>query len=636
MKTTRLSELLSRTLVASLLAAAPAGAQALSMAPSPAAAPAEVTAPDPALRSEAVDPVTPIPLAPAAPQADAPGPANPDGQDACAPVAPSAADPAPANPAPPAPAAPPAKRRPRNAAPAAPPAPTPAPTATRIAPADGTGVHVQVMDVTVTGDEFMDDPATGNVIVTGNPRAVRGTDEIRATRLIINRRTQQVTAEGDVIIRRGNQEFHASRATYTFPEQSGQADNVHSQFQNVFLDAEQIFFKPGGVYEYRKTRVTTCDRPRPHYLFSSRSVDVIPGERMIVHRAGLDLLGMRLFTLPTFEKNLARSGDEAASLIPSFGYDRHNGPYARKEFPLIQRSPVWLFGDVQLNTFREPQGGLVASTAGRLQWVGALFYRDVAENQRSPHLQVSRLPEVGVVWSPSDVPRPGRFLPNQVTALNIPKGLELSQRWHFAASATAGYFQQYRGDGDHIPGNITHDGSRLQAQAQALLPLLKLGPLKLNGLRFMARQSIYDRGDGYTLLGTGIGKKFRVGPNFTVGLERFDQWTSGHTPFLFDEAELRDEWRPRIEYHTRGTNILYYARLRNNGDRFDQVFAISHLFHCIEPRLTYRVRRQEVFLEFRIPGLAGFGRSAAGEPRSQESEDPQRPVRPAPVQSQPQ
>ena len=515
------------------------------------------------------------------------------------------------------------------------PKPTPPPTATRIPHPDDGRTNVQVMDVTVSGDQFDEDLTTGNVTVTGNPRVVRGDEELRATRIIINRRTQQVTAEGDVILRRGVQEFHASRATYNFPEQTGQADNVKSVFRTVYLNAEQIFFKPGGVYEYRKTKVTTCDKPEPHYLLSTRSVDVVPGERMIVHGAGFDLLGVRLITLPTFEKNLQRDNDERQSLIPGFGYDRFDGPYLRKEFTLRQKSPAWVFADIQLNAFQDPQGGVVAATPGKLQWVGSVFYRDVAENQRAPHLTVSRLPELGAVYTNSADPRPGRFLPNQIFGVQAPDSLALSQKWRIAASLTGGYFQQYHGqDTEGVPENRNVSGGRLQAQAQAVLPLLKVGPLSLNNLRLLARQSVYDHGDAYTLLGTGIGKRIKIN-NFTLGVDRFDQWTIGHTPFLFDRVELRGEWRPRIEYHTRGTNVSYYLRLRNEGGIYDQVVAVSHVFHCIEPRLSFSARRGEIFLEFRIPGLIGLNRSGIGEPRSQDTQDQTRPATRRPIETQP-
>jgi hypothetical protein len=105
----------------------------------------------------------------------------------------------------------------------------------------------------------------------------------------------------------------------------------------------------------------------------------------------------------------------------------------------------------------------------------------------------------------------------------------------------------------------------------------------------------------------------------------------GTTPFLFDDVELEHEWRPRLEYQSRGFSFSYYTRIRaGSGKIYDQVFSVSKLFHCIEPRLTYRTRRQEIFLEFRIPGLSGFGRKRAGEPATLDTADPGAPPPTAP------
>jgi len=279
---------------------------------------------------------------------------------------------------------------------------------------------------------------------------------------------------------------------------------------------------------------------------------------------------------------------------------------------------VWLRGEAQLNTFIEPSAGIMASTAGRLQFVGALYYRDVAPNQQSRFLQVSRLPEVGAVWSRSPRARVGRFLSPYVSGVNYPPPLDVSSQWFWAMEATAGYFRQHRGSSDRAVDETSRDGSRFLIQAQAVRPVLALGPIRLNDLRVQARQSVYNSGDLFSVFGTGIGKRWRLG-RFSVSVHRFDQFTQGRTPFLFDDVELSQEWRPALSYQSRNFSFSYAARVRGQEGRlYDQVFSISKLFHCIEPRLTYRARRQEIGIEIRIAGLSGFKRSRPDQSRSTE------------------
>jgi len=548
---------------------------------------------------------TPAPNEPVGPAPEATAAPRPDEQAAQAPVAQA-----------------PVAQATVAQAPAAQPAVQPGAAQPPAAGAAQPGTQVLVGGVTVEGQEFESDPETGLITVSGDARAFRGTDEIRATRLIMNPRTRQLTAEGNVVIRQGGQELRGTRATYNFDERQGQIDTITLALNDYFIRADQILLKPGPVYQARRARITTCGLERPHYEVYSRVVDIIPDQRFTAQNIGVDLAGLRLATLPSFSRSLRpREGDETESLYPRVGYDNRNGFFLEKDFTLRRDAPVWLDANVRLATSRDPSGGFLAGTAGRTQFVGALFYRDDADNQRSRFLQVSRLPEVGVVWRPNDRAAPGRFLPHQVGGVGFPNFLERSRSWRLAAELSAGFFRQHRGEDNRAEGD-SRNGSRLKAQAQAVLPLLKLGPVSLNGLRLMVRQNVYDTGEAFSVFGTGIGKHFRTG-NWRFGVDRLDQFTAGTTPFLFDDVELRQEWRPRVEYHTRNFNFSYFARVRGErGGLYDQVFAVSKLFHCIEPRLTYRARRNQISLEVRIAGLSGFNRSSpVGEPRTSEPVD---------------
>lgn len=481
--------------------------------------------------------------------------------------------------------------------------------------------RVALGNVTVYGDQIERDPATGVFVVTGNPRAVYGADELRANRLIIDPLTQDFTAEGNVVITQGGRVIRATRANYRFVEREGQAEDVQEQFGTYYIRAERMLLRSGPIYEALRATFTTCAIENdPHYKFYSRRIEVSPNKELIARDLGIDLLGHRLLTIPRLRKSLVPGDDDRRSLYPSLGYNRNSGFYVREEFNLRRSAPVWIDADAQLNTMREPSGGIMTSTAGTFQLRTTAYFRDTAENQRVRFLQVTRLPEIGIVWSPNGGPAPGQFLPHQVGGVRYPRALNVSRDWRLAAELSAGYFRQHRGDRVIDSDSRSKWGARVKAQAQGVLPQVDLGPLRLNDLRLLARHTLYDTGDAFTVLGTGIGKRVRFG-NLQLGIQRLDQFTTGSTPFMFDDVELRQEWRPRLEYTTPGFNFLYVARIRaNNGGLYDQTFSISRLFHCIEPRFTYRVRRGDFFFEIRIPGLSGFSRGRPGEPRTIEAD----------------
>ncbi len=481
--------------------------------------------------------------------------------------------------------------------------------------------EISAAGITVTGDDIERNAETGLITITGNPRATRGGDSLRATRMIYNPATRQVTAEGTVVLAQGDQEFEADRVVYNFETRTGQAERARTRINDYFLNAERILLEPGPRYVAERTRFTSCDEPHPHYSTYARRIEIRPRERMLARGLGVDLLGTRLVTAPGFDRSLkpdTSKGGKSSLQLPSFGYDNRNGFYVAQEFDVREKGPVWVDAYARVNSAKEPFGGLQAATAGELQFVGSLFYRDIAENQRSRNLQVSRLPELGIVWTPGrDAPRPGHFLPHQVMGMRRPAYLQYSRDWQVSAQLTAGFFRQHRGDDATRDDATSRSGGRIQVQGQALLPYVKLGRrITLNDLRLLARQSVYDNGSTHLLAGVGIGKLYKFG-NWRAGVDRFNQYTSGSTPFSFDDVELREEWRPRLEFQSRNFNFSYFARIRSfNSGIFDQVFEISRTFHCLEPRIVFGTRQGFVGLDLRIAGLGGGTRSKPGAPRS--------------------
>lgn len=483
---------------------------------------------------------------------------------------------------------------------------------------------MRVEGMILYGHSIEKNPEANTIVLTGEPEIVNGTDRLTADRITIQETEKLVTAEGSVVIRRPSGTIFATRATYNYADRTGTATEGNTIFGNYKVAAQEIRLLPGPAYRALRAKLTTCFEEKPHYQVYMREVDLVPNDHLTGRHVGIDLAGYRLATIPKYTKSLKQGepGEEKESLYPSFGYGNRQGFYLSRDFALRRSKPFWLDAYLQLNTFHEPTFGIRSATPGKLQWVGSLFYRDIAENQRIPLLQVSRLPEVGVVWSPRrGVPRPGQFLAHQIPNVRAPRALEfISPDWFVSAQATAGYFRQHHGDDVRGGKTESKNGARAALQAQAVKPVMKLGPVTLNDVRFMARGSVYDTGDRFGLIGTGIGKRYKLG-RWELKLRRFDQWTAGRTPFMFDDVELRQEWRPQVEYRSREFSFSYAARLRNGGGLYDQIISVSKLFHCIEPRLTYRVRRNLLMVEVRLPGLSEFGRGRPAESQSIEGDD---------------
>lgn len=491
---------------------------------------------------------------------------------------------------------------------------------------DGDRVRILANGITLEGNEVEFHPETGLYELKGNPVATRGADSIRADRMTLNPRTRVATAEGSVLIRQDSQEFRATRATYNFEARSGLAENVETLFGTYYVQAKEVELKPGLLYEGRRVHFSTCPPEHGHYGVYTRVLEAKPGQNLTARNVGFDVFGLRVLTIPRLRKSLREEdkdeNEKGGPVYPAFGYSKYFGPYVRREFTLQRSRRLWLDSDVQLNTWHEPQGGVLFATPGRVQVTGSVYYRDNSQNRSVRNMQVSRLPEIGLVWSGRERPRPGQLLTHQIYGVGYSETLENSTRWITLAEASAGYYRQHHGDRVRGSDSMSKNGGRARLQVQGVLPKVDLGRASLNGLRLLARQTFYDNGEKLMVLGTGIGKQVRTG-KWIFRADRFDQWTFGSTPFLFDDLELAREWRPKVEYQTPIWSISYTLRLHGvTGNVFDQWFSISKLHHCLQPRITYRTRQSQFLFEIRIPGIGGFGRRSGDAPATIREEDP--------------
>jgi hypothetical protein len=239
-------------------------------------------------------------------------------------------------------------------------------------------------------------------------------------------------------------------------------------------------------------------------------------------------------------------------------------------------------------------------TGGRLRWIGAVKLREPAPNQRVRFLDVDILPEVGVLWVPQPDVR-SRFLPIQVQDADRPS--EEADSWLTIGQLTAGYFRQRR---QEFRGDVAVRESDFRLDARGLLagPTLRVGGVRLVQPRVLIRGALYGGGEHLLLLGVGLERSWRFGRDVSLRLQQFSHWRSGDSRFLFDEVEIRNEWRPLVEIRSGLNTFAWIARY--DADRsafFDQEFSVARVLHCLEPRLSYRTRRRQISLDVRIVGL---------------------------------
>jgi hypothetical protein len=478
----------------------------------------------------------------------------------------------------------------------------------------------------------------GIYVGSGGITITQGAARMTAEKATADPDTGQIVAEGNVVFTEPGRTVRGERIVYNTDTHQVRAEAAETVVNGVIVRARDI-----NANELRYTitdaSITTCDRPRPHYRLTARTVTITPNDRIVARHVGVWLLGLRLFVVPVVDMRIGGArGEGGGSPFPRFGSNSRDGFFVGKLLPLIDIPQLYVDFDGLLSARRGLTGGFdAAAPAGtELQLIGALKYRDIAPNQRTLFLEVDRLPEVGVLWvSPPPPPRARRrrsprarvsqaMAPssNQESAAAPEPGFRpLSQvgedvehqpgllrppqpgRWYVRAQATVGYFHQRESTVFGGQAESLYHG-RLDLRATASRSGLRIAGLSLPVLQLFARHSLYDDRSSYNVFGVAARQEWRVTEHWSSALQAFLHQTGGQTPFHFDQVEIRTELQPGLSYQARGTTLGWIGRLDlDRGQFFDQEYSIARVFHCLEPRLSYHTRRSQITLDVRIVGL---------------------------------
>lgn len=475
----------------------------------------------------------------------------------------------------------------------------------------------------------------GLYVGSGGVTITQGVARLTAEKLTADPDTGEVVAEGSVVFTAPGHTVRGERIDYNTDTRQVHAEAAETVVNGVIVRGRAIDASESR-YTVTGASITTCDRPRPHYRLTARTVTVTPNDRIVARQVGVWLFGLRLFVVPAVDLRIgAARGEGGGSLLPRFGSNSQDGFYVGKRLPLFDIPQLYVDFDGRLSERRALTGGFdAAAPAGpALQLIGALKYRDIAPNQRTTFLEVDRLPEVGILWlSPQPAPparrrarpaatppgRPGAeaaaapaapgFRPQSQVGEDVEHQPGLLRppepgRWYLRAQATIGYFHQRESSVfGGVAASLSH--GRLDLRATASRSGLRIAGLSLPVLQLFARHSFYDDGSSYNVFGAAAQQQWQMGAHWSSALRAFFHQTGGRTPFSFDQVEIRTELQPALSYTAGGTTLGWFGRVDlDRGQLFDQELSVARVFDCLEPRLSYHTRLRQINLDVRIVGL---------------------------------
>lgn len=465
-------------------------------------------------------------------------------------------------------------------------------------PAISEDVSAEPVQIKVVADSVQSDLETLQFTAEGNARITYGETVLTADSVTGDMTTGDVVAHGNVTFKSLDRNLTSDAFTYNFKTKNGLANNADATANHVFFHGEQLQANPEG-YKIAKSKFTSCDHNPPHYYITARELNIIPGDKMIAKEARIVMLGKTLVTLPSYTVSLDIEKKKSTKL-PVFGISENNGPYAGYEFNLSNGSETMGGLDVRLSTKHFFQGGLLYDRIAGKPVFARLTYRQSFFSTTDRFLMVSRLPEVGMRFASSDM-QENMLLSRD--ALDSPRGtfspldsMDKSGKLNIISEVGIGRFKEYPTRTNFI---------RAEARSVAWLnPIPVIDDKTFISPGASVRFSHYGNGDNYSSLGARLAVARKLGNDTYVSLTYTTHAVSGKTPFEFDRVELPTELTGKIGFSVKGYKLAVGARYDPRTDTiFDSDYSISKVFHCVEPKITWK--RQFNDLSFDI-GIVGF------------------------------
>jgi len=126
----------------------------------------------------------------------------------------------------------------------------------------------------------------------------------------------------------------------------------------VHFAANDLHTDPDGTAHGLKPYITTCENPRGGYHITGKTMDVIPGDKIVVHNAVLWLGAAAVFYLPLLIIPLRNVDNQRgrSHWFPEVGYDSYEGAWIKVEIPFGKDQ--YYYGYYVVNYFTKEGLGL--------------------------------------------------------------------------------------------------------------------------------------------------------------------------------------------------------------------------------------------------------------------------------------
>lgn len=455
------------------------------------------------------------------------------------------------------------------------------------------------LSIKILADQEEYDWATEHFYAHGNVRVTYGETLLTADSVSGNPFTGEMHAAGNVTFENGTRTLTGESFSYNYKTMTGLAGNASAVIDSLYFHGEELRSEP-GKYTLTRSRFTTCDAENPHYYMSAREMEVVPGKKLIAHDIAIYVYGNKLLSLPKYSISLDKKGKTSHFKLPEFGVSGRYGVFAGYDFDLSSGpGTIGQFG-ARVSTKQVFQGGLdYERIAGRPIFIRAGYREPYYGGVKSDTL-LTRMPEVGIRIGSKNA---YEAYSASRESLDLARGFTDPRRLSSPDFRGMNIIGEI-GVGKFVenPGSIS--SKRLDTRLEAWMNPMPIAQKTVLSPGISARFSHYDTGEDYSAIGFRLGVGQMFGSQSYGSLTYFANSIHGSTPFEFDRVELSNELAGKVGFPVGSFFLEVGGRYDLSGGRlYDSEISIAKTLHCLEPKLTWRNRFQQISMDVRVLGF---------------------------------
>ncbi|MBI4432168.1 MAG: LPS-assembly protein LptD [Candidatus Omnitrophica bacterium] len=222
------------------------------------------------------------------------------------------------------------------------------------------------------------------VVGTGNVSIDHQGSRLTADKITLYMATKTAVAEGNVVLRQGENVYRGQRGEYNYLTRVGNVSDTDANFAPYMGKARQIQKVSDNHYRAVDAYLTTCCGDNPLYKIQAQQVDIFPGDKVSVRNALLMIKGVPILYIPFYTHKISEAERFPVQLVPGKNEDWGAFLLSKWRYHLADSPAFALKGNALLD-YREKRGfGYGADNFYRGDKIGRGAARVYSINDKEP------------------------------------------------------------------------------------------------------------------------------------------------------------------------------------------------------------------------------------------------------------